>query len=40
MAASEWEEFIDEFFRDRGRSLPDLPQYMEIQEGFGIYGDI
>jgi hypothetical protein len=40
MAASEWDEFIDEFLRDRNWSLPDLPQYVKIVEGFGIYGDI
>jgi len=37
-AASEWEAFVDEFFRNKGRVIPDWPQYVEIQEGVGIYG--
>ena len=37
-AASEWEAFADELFRNKGRVIPDWPQYVEIQEGVGIYG--
>lgn len=37
-AASEWEDFVDEFFRNRGLVIPDWPQYVEIQEALGIYG--
>ena len=37
-AASEWETFVDEFFRNQGRVIPNWPQYVEIQEGVGIYG--
>jgi len=36
-AASEWEAFVDEFFRDQGRVVPDWPQHVKIQEGFGIW---
>jgi hypothetical protein len=38
MAESEWELFADEFYRNRGLLVPDWPNYVEIQEGLGIYG--
>lgn len=36
LAASEWKAFADDFFRDKGRPVPDSPLYVEIQ-GLGIY---
>jgi len=36
LAASEWKSFTDQFFRDR--PVLDNPQFVEIQEGLGIYG--
>jgi hypothetical protein len=38
MAALLWAEFSNLFYIGRGRPVPDLPQYVEIQEGLGIYG--
>ena len=38
LAASEWKAFVEDFFRDKGRAVPDSPLYVEIQEGIGIYG--
>lgn len=37
-AASEWNAFADETFRNQGLPVPDWPQYVEIQEGLGLYG--
>lgn len=36
LAASEWKSFTDQFFRDR--PVLDNPQFVEIQEGLGLYG--
>jgi hypothetical protein len=38
MAAAEWKTFSDEFYRNRGLLVPDLPEYVEIQETLGLYG--
>ena len=38
IAASLWAEFSNTFYTSRGRPVPDLPLYVEIQEGLGIYG--
>ena len=38
VAASLWAEFSNMFYTSRGLSVPDLPLYVEIQEGLGIYG--
>jgi len=38
LAASLWTEFSQTFFTSRGCGVPDLPLYVEIQEGLGIYG--
>lgn len=38
LAASLWTEFSHTFFTSRDRGVPDLPLYVEIQEGLGIYG--
>ena len=38
LAASEWKAFTDETFRNRGRPVPDWPQYVEIQEALGLRG--
>jgi hypothetical protein len=38
LAASEWKYFTYDVFESRGIPVPDLPQYVEIQEGLGIYG--
>ena len=36
LAASEWKYFTDQFFRDH--PVLDNPQFVEIQEGLGLYG--
>lgn len=36
LAASAWKVFVSDYFRDR--PVPDWPQYVEIQEGLGLYG--
>ena len=36
IAASEWESFTNKFFRTQ--PVPTWPQYVEIQEGLGLYG--
>ena len=38
MAASQWAEFSNLFYTSRGLPVPDLPLYVNIQEGLGIYG--
>jgi hypothetical protein len=38
LAASEWKSFMNEYFMDRNRKVPDWPRYVEIQEALGIYG--
>jgi hypothetical protein len=38
MAAAEWKTFSDEFYGNQGLTLPDWPQYLEIQESLGLYG--
>lgn len=38
MAASQWVDFSNLFYISQGRPAPDLPLYVEIQEGLGIYG--
>ena len=38
MAASLWAEFSNTFYTSRGLPVPDLPLYVEIQEGLDIYG--
>jgi hypothetical protein len=38
LAASLWTEFSHTFFTSRDCGVPDLPLYVEIQEGLGIYG--
>ena len=37
MAASLWVEFSNTFYISQGLPVPDLPLYVEIQEGLGIY---
>ena len=38
LAASQWNIFTTEMYTDRGQPIPDWPQYIEIQEGLGLYG--
>jgi hypothetical protein len=38
IAASLWAEYSNTFYISRGRPVPDIPLYVEIQEGLGIYG--
>ena len=38
LASALWTEFSHTFFTSRGWEVPDLPLYVEIQEGLGIYG--
>jgi hypothetical protein len=38
MAAVHWAEFSNLFYISQGHPIPDLPQYVEIQEALGIYG--
>jgi hypothetical protein len=38
MAASLWVEFSNMFYTSQGHAVPDLPLYVEIKEGLGIYG--
>jgi hypothetical protein len=38
MAASLWAEFSNLFYTSRGRQVPELPLFVEIQEGLGVYG--
>jgi hypothetical protein len=37
IAASLWAEFSNTFYISRGRPIPDIPLYVEIQEGLGMY---
>jgi hypothetical protein len=36
--AWEWQAFTEEFFLSRGRPVPDWSQYVEVQQGLGLYG--
>jgi hypothetical protein len=38
MATAEWKTFSDEVYGNRGLAVPDLPEYVEIQETLGLYG--
>jgi hypothetical protein len=38
LAASEWNYFVEDVFGSRGIPVPNWSQYVEIQEGLGIYG--
>ena len=38
LAATEWKAFAHEFYIDQGLSVPDYPQFVEIQEALGLYG--
>jgi hypothetical protein len=38
IAASLWAEFSNLFYTSQGLPVPDLPLYVEIKEGLGIYG--
>jgi len=38
MASSQWGEFSNLFYISRGRPVPKIPLYVEIQEGLGVYG--
>jgi hypothetical protein len=38
LAAAEWKAFAHEFYIDQGLSVPDYPQFVEIQEALGLYG--
>jgi hypothetical protein len=37
-AAILWESIVNDLFRGRNRPIPNWPQFVEIQEGLGIYG--
>jgi hypothetical protein len=38
IAASLWAEFSNLFYTSRGRQVPELPLFVEIQDGLGVYG--
>jgi hypothetical protein len=38
IAASLWAEFSNLFYRSRGSQDPELPLFVEIREGLGVYG--
>jgi len=38
MAGSLWAEFSNLFYASRGRQVPVLPLFVEIQVGLGVYG--
>ena len=38
LAATEWKAFTHEFYIDQGLPVPDYPQFVEIQEALGLYG--
>jgi hypothetical protein len=37
-AAAEWKEFTQENYLDKGLSVPNYSQFIEIQEALGLYG--
>jgi hypothetical protein len=38
LAAAEWKAFSEEHYLRKGLSIPEWPQYIEIQESLGLYG--
>jgi hypothetical protein len=38
LVASEWRAFASRFYLDRNHTIPDYPDFVEIQESLGIYG--
>jgi hypothetical protein len=38
LATSEWRAFTTEYYLDKNLTIPDYPDYVEIQEALGIYG--
>ena len=38
LAATQWKAFAHEFYIDQGFPVPDYPQFVEIQEPLGLYG--
>jgi len=38
LAASEWRAFASQLYLDRNCTIPDYPDFVEIQEALGIYG--
>ena len=38
LAATQWKAFAHEFYIDQGLPVPDYPQFVEIQEALGLYG--
>jgi hypothetical protein len=38
LAASEWRAFTTEYYLDKNLTIPDYPDYVEIQEALGIFG--
>ena len=38
LTASEWRAFTADFYLDKNLTIPDYPEYVEIQEALGICG--